>query len=368
MKILYINKIYHPEIGGIESVVKQYAEYFSSVDEVDVLVASKHFKLKTKKEIINNVNIIRCSSIGTFFSMPISFSILILYFINKNKYDIIHFHEPFPIGTILSLLPSKAKIIITWHSDIIRQKIFGKIINWFQIKACKKADVILTTSPRLKANSMIINQFNDKACVLPLSINLNNYKIVKKIDMKLPKRFILFLGRLSYYKGIEDLLQAYLLLKSDIPLVIVGTGEEAVKVLQFMKNNPQLNIVFINRHVSEEEKKYIISKSELFIFPSKYPSEAFGILQLEAMAYAKPIINTSLPTGVPWVSKHGLTGLTVPPGDVKKLAKAIDLLSTNKKLRIEYGNNALKRVNNLFSDDVVLKKVKKVYKDLMKKQ
>ena len=121
--ILQINKMYEPDIGGVETVVRDYSELLNKYEKVIVLCISKQFTLKTKIENINNVKIYRCSSFGTFMSMPISLSFFIIFFILGKRARIIHFHEPFPLGTICGLLLNRKKrVFITWHSDIIKQK------------------------------------------------------------------------------------------------------------------------------------------------------------------------------------------------------------------------------------------------------
>ena len=326
MKILQVNKMYYPDIGGVETIVKQYAEFLNKYFDITVLTASPELRMKEKIEYINNVKIIRKPSWGTHFSMPISISLVWTLITSRNKYDIIHIHEPFPLASILGLFSKKSKYIITWHSDIVKQKFLKKIVVFFQDKLCNKADVILATSPNLINFSGILKKYEKKVTVLPLSIDLNLY------NENVPKsheQFILYFGRLSYYKGIDIILKAYDKSKAKVPLYIVGDGDKNIKteVNDFIGKSSK-KIVFINRFVSEEEKMYYLRNCSFLLFPSTQPSEAFGIIQLEAMAYSKPIINTSLPTGVPWVSLHRKTGITVAPNNVEQLVDAINELSS----------------------------------------
>lgn len=361
-KVLMVNKMYSPDIGGVETIVKQYAEFLRDSFDVTVLTISGKKCYQTKIEQIENVKVIRCSSFGTYFSMPISFSFFFKLLILKNKFDIIHFHEPFPLASLLGILRKNTKYVITWHSDIIKQKYLKRIVELFQRKLCSKADVILVTSPNLVAFSDVLSDFKGKIKILPLSVNLTEYD---ESSMRFDEDFALYIGRLSYYKGISFLLEAYEKSNTDLPLYIVGDGDPAIKseINEFIKNSAK-KIVFVNRFVTEREKRDYLQNCKYLLFPSIYPSEAFGIIQLEAMVYGKPVINTTLPTGVPWVSLNKITGVSVTPQNVSELTKAIEYLSTSEDILKSYGCAAKARVNDMFSDTVVLKQLKAIYKEL----
>jgi glycosyltransferase involved in cell wall biosynthesis len=102
---------------------------------------------------------------------------------------------------------------------------------------------------------------------------------------------------------------------------------------------------------------------DIFILPSVENSEAFGIVQQEAMLFGKPVVNTNLPTGVPYVSIHELTGLTVPPHDVKALAEAVQKLADSPELRKLYGENAKKRVAEQYQCRNIMQKIRQVLKN-----
>jgi len=377
MKILQVNKFYHPTIGGVETVVKQYAEALASAGhEATVLCVSDNRALLTCESSFNGVHVVRCSSLGTFLSMPCSPSFLWHFLRLSGTCDLIHFHEPFPIGSLCSLLiPSKAgrrfKVVVTWHSDIVRQKLFKPAAQFFQHLLLRKADKILPTSENLASHSDVLPQFKDKLTILPLSIDPSLYATPSKTKMEsLPECFILSLGRLSAYKGMPPLLDAFAKCKVDagIKLLIAGSGPMAQAIEERIAT-PELKgrVVFLNRKLSEEEKLELLHRCLFFVFPSTLRTEAFGIAQLEAMACAKAIINTSLPTGVPWVSPNGVSGLTVPPDDVDALASALESLAGNPERCDEMGANGLKRVNELFSDANVLAQYLSIISSLAKK-
>lgn len=366
MKILLINKLYYPDIGGVETVVRQYAEYMVNNGwDVSVLCCNKKRSIKTSIENQNGVNVYRSSSFGMLFSMPISLSFIYWFYRLCGNYDILHFHEPYPMASILfRFLRNKKKIIVTWHSDIVKQKRVKKYIEYFQKSMCKNADVITTTSRNLLINSSVISLFEEKVKVIPLSINIDQYSLHGDIlfDDLSKEQYILYLGRMSYYKGVEILLSAYEKCMTKVKLVVAGDGDaEIVRGVNDAVKNTKKSILFINRYISDDEKKNLLKNCLFFVFPSVMPSEAFGILQLEAMIYSKAVINTALPTGVPYVSVDGLTGITVKPFNIDQLAQAIDDLCFDKKRRDKYAFNAFVRVRDIFNDEIVLRQIKNVY-------
>lgn len=355
-KLLVVNKNYAPDIGGVESVVKKYASFSNDNYDITVLCCSKSFTLKTKKEYIDGIRVVRTSSFGTYFSMPISFSFIYqLLKLSKNN-DIVHAHYPFPLFDLFHLFIPKSKpIILTWHSDIFKQKRLKKIFSYFTKRLLDRSTITVTSLP-LKNNSEFLKLYNNVE-ILPLSFSCNNKLNEIQCDdlgRELPDKFVLFQGRFSYYKGLKVLLQSYKDFKESelLPLVLSGHGDLFEFAKEFVKNNDLSdNIFFIGRYVSEEEKNWLFNKCSFFVFPSIHPSEAFGIVQLEAMSQGKAVINTNLSTGVPWVSIHSETGITVKLNCSISLGKAILELSSNKELREKYGKNAFKRYQVLFSDN-----------------
>ncbi|MGB9814110.1 MAG: glycosyltransferase [Thermovenabulum sp.] len=367
--ILQVNKMYYPDIGGVETVVKQYSEYLKQFDEVVILCIHRNFRLRTTVEKINGITVYRCASCGTYMSMPISLAFFWYLFRLSKRADIIHFHEPFPLGSIGSLLITKSKrIFVTWHSDIVRQKILKKFIEFFQRKLCEKAEKVIATSERMIEFSSILKKFREKVVIIPLSLNKEDYININSFAetnlnsdlLNLPANYVLFLGRLSYYKGLDVLLDAISIVNENIPFVIAGDGELAGSVNEKIKKSNK-KIYFINRHVSEEEKKYLIMHSKFLVFPSILPSEAFGIIQLEAMVYGKPVINTNLPTGVPWVSLNDVSGLTVEPSDAFQLARAIEKLYFDEELYKRLSKGALDRFNKYFDSKVTNELLYSIY-------
>ena len=121
LSVLQINKLYAPDVGGIEHVVQQIAEGLKEQTQMQVLVCQK--KGPRKEEEIGGVPVVRAKTLGTKFSMPISFGLFReLRRLCKEK-DILLFHMPFPLGDLAYLFSGyRGKTMVWWHSDVVRQK------------------------------------------------------------------------------------------------------------------------------------------------------------------------------------------------------------------------------------------------------
>lgn len=366
-KVLLVNKFYFPHIGGVETVVQQYAKVLNSDYELVILTCQSARSFLSKEETIDGIKIIRCASLGNLFSMPISISFVLRLIQGLYQYDVLHFHEPFPLASLISVFPKRSKYVVTWHSDIVKQSFFRKIVIPFQKLLLRKADLITTTSPALRENSNVLKFYKEKVVVLPLYISLEEYdncNIISKPFFNLPSKYFLFLGRFTYYKGISFLIDAYLKAQIDEPLVLAGGGRLSDSDLAKVHSNN--SIILINRFLEDEEKKYLLKNCHCYLFPSIHNSEAFGITQLEAMAFSKPVINTNLNTGVPWVSIDKESGITIDVNDHKALANAIiELSDPDLKEYKKYSDGARERVKTKFNEKVVAPELIRIYKKLL---
>lgn len=369
MKVLQVNKLYYPHIGGIEKVVQDITEGLKDKIQLEVLVCQN--KGKGKRETINGVEIIRASSLGIYFSSPVSFSFpFLLKELSEDK-DILHFHMPFPIGEASFFFSSfKGPIVCTYHSDIVRQKFLMKFYKPLLVRFLGRANRIITSSQAIIENSPLLRNFRNKCKIIPFGIDPERFELtstiqekVQEIKERYKKRIILFVGRLVYYKGIEFLLKA--MIKVDAKLVIIGQGvlEEKLKKLT-KKLNIGDKIAWIKR-VNDSELVAYYHSCELFVLPSVEKTEAFGIVQLEAQACGKPVVSTNLVTGVPFVNLHEKTGLVVPPREPEALAQAINKLLNEPILREKYGKNGEERVEREFTKETMIKKIYNLYREVL---
>lgn len=370
IKVLQVNKLYFPHIGGVEKVVQDVAEGLKDRVNMKVLVCSN--KGKARIENINGVEVNRAGSFGIYFSMPLSLSFFPKLRQLSADRDILHFHTPFPLGDAAYFLSGfKGKVIVWWHSDIVRQKKMMKLYEPLMYKFLKRADCIIVATEGHINGSRYLAQFRDKCIIIPYGVNIDSFTHINSktaipaVQQDNRAKKVLFIGRLIYYKGVDVLLDAFSRVQG-AQLYIAGDGP----LRQQLENQASSlgisgKVHFLGRQ-SDENIKALLNDCDIFVLPSVANSEAFGIVQIEAMACSKPVINTSLPTGVPYVSIHGQTGLTVPPGNAEALAAAMQRLIDNDAERTEMGIRAKERVYKHFTMEKMLDSVYKLYADIMK--
>jgi len=369
MKILQINKLYFPWIGGVEKIVQDIAEGLKDRVDMKVLVCRD----RGKKEIdrVNNIEVTRASSFGIFYSMPISFDFPILLNRLSRDRDILHFHMPFPLADLSYYfnLRKKKKVIIWWHSDIVKQKKALLIYKPFLLSFLKKAEKIMVATPRHVESSIFLKNLEYKCEVIPFGINQDKFLMTSVIHNKVVKihniygkNIVLFIGRLIYYKGVEYLIEA--MKNVDANLIIIGDGPLKDNLsLQTKRIGVDKKIFFLGGLDDSDVVAYYHA-CKVFVLPSVENTEAFGIVQMEAMACGKPVINTDLPTGVPYVSLNGKTGVTVPVKNADALSKAIRNIIFNDDLREKFGANALQRIEKEFTMDRMMNRIYKVYENV----
>lgn len=358
LRILQVNKFYHPYIGGIESVVRMLSREMLDRAEVQVLVCQKNGK--TKREIVEGVPVTRAGTIGTYFSCPLSFSFFRYFRKMAKQADVVEIHTPFPLADAACLLSGfRGRVVIAWHSDVVKQKKLLKLYRPLLMRFLKRADQIIVATKGHIDGSAFLPAFREKCRIIPYGIRVESYlqaacTPILTEQLRKPGRVkVLFVGRLVYYKGVDVLLEAFRAVQG-AELFLVGNGSLEDDLRQQAQAEPLQETVHFMGTLSDADLKSAFSDCDLFVLPSVATSEAFGIVQLEAMVYQKPVINTNLASGVPYVSLDGETGLTVPVKDAPALAAAIQKLVDDPALRAQYGAAAQKRVLEQFQESNVV--------------
>lgn len=367
MKVVQLVKYYDPCQGGMESVVKNLVEgVVDCSDDISFTVYSNnHLQSFTRvKKISGKITILKEITPLYLKSQPLNLRYPALKKLIAEN-DIIHHHYPFPtmeVGLLRYLKKfNNKKFVITWHANIknSRWSWIEKFYNPIIKKLLDRADHIIVTSPQLFEASDILKDYEDKIKVIPLSFD-PKYKISDGKKMPVNRDFeLLFVGKLRKYKGVEYLIEA--IQNLSIRLTIVGNGEELGILQEQVKSLGLEDQVRFVVNASDNELSQIYQDSDLFILPSINEAEAFGVVQLEAMANGLPVINTYLDSGVPFVSLNDFSGITVAPKSSEDIRSAILRIIKNKELYEKFSLNAIER-SSLFTR----KKMSESYLDLYK--
>jgi rhamnosyl/mannosyltransferase len=341
LTFVHAAKFYPPVRGGMETVVGDLAD--GTAGEWDVRVIAANDRPVTVRERCGEVGVVRSASFGTINSVPLC-PLLPLH-LWRERADCVVLHEPNPIAGTAVFLRTPARLVIWHHADLLRPWWAPLTYGRMQRALYRRAACVVVASPHHVTYSPLVQQAR-RVVVIPYGIALERYRHVDSTRQAAVDRIrraasgprVLFVGRFVYYKGIHVLIDA--MAKCSGTLLLVGDGplegelRERAAALGLGDR-----VRFIGR-VSDDDLPAFYQAADLFVLPSVAKTEAFGLVQVEAMAAGLPVVSTNLPTGVPWVNQDGVTGLVVPPADVDALARGIRTLTADAALRQELGRNA----------------------------
>lgn len=344
-KILVITKYFPPEYGGIEILAKNMCELLSAHNNflVDVLCFSK---IKSCEIKLDNYKIYQFKENINIFSTPISFNFLKFILKEKKKYDIIHIFTPNPLPSILFAIIKSQKILITWGSDIINQKILKLLFNPLQNFFLRRADKIVCLSSTYREHSNDLKNFYDKTEIIPPFIK--NKEKIKKKTFEEKKINILSVGRLVDYKGYETSILTLKLLPKNYNLTIVGSGKRKNFLENIIKSHSLHNRVKILTNIGDEEKLLLFKNSDIFLQSSNSRAESFGISILEAISLSMPLIISNVEgSGMNDMIINGFNGFKFKKNDPEDCANKICLI--NKENFYKFSENSLKLFNEKFN-------------------
>jgi len=360
-RVLYATKLYHPWPGGVEKVVQWHAEGLRPEFETSVLACRP--RGLGRRDEVNGVGVRRVPSLGMYKGMPVAPSYPLEFWRAARRADIVHAHLPFPIADMSASMFARGdvELIATWHSDLVRQRAVMPVYGPFMRRFLDRAARIIVPSEAALERSRDLRAYEGKCEVVPLGV-----PIPEKLDERKPESsgpVILYAGRLAYYKGLGHLLRA--MRDVDAELVIAGTGELEAQLRAMAEELGVAGRVKFTGHVTDEELAGLYRRCDVFVLPSDSPAETTGLVQIEAMARGKPVVNTSLPTDVPRVSVDGETGLTVTPGSSDELAIALNALLGSAAMRERFGRAARERAVRHYSVEAMNSRVGDIYRQVL---
>lgn len=364
-RVLHVGKFYPPHMGGMETHLENLCRGLAAAVEVAVVVAADG--RRTVRETIDGVPVARLGTRLSAGSAQVTPGLA--REIRQSGADLVHLHLPNPTA-VLAYLASRRRgpVIATYHSDIVRQRLLGLAFEPLHHAFLGRCAAILATSPDYLASSPVLARHRARCRVIPYGIPLEQFRrpdprAVAEIRRRFGPRIVLAVGRLIYYKGFEHLIRA--MAGVDARLLLLGDGPLAGALAREARDHGVTEKVAFLGEVHNRDLAPYYHAADLFALPSTARSEAFGIVQLEAMACGRPVVNTRLDSGVPFVSPHGVTGITVPPADPAALAAAISALLADPARRAAYGRAAVERVEREFSREVMVERTLALYAEVL---
>jgi glycosyltransferase involved in cell wall biosynthesis len=373
LRILHAYKIYRPDIeGGIPAVMSSLAQGGSGAHTIHSILAARRFGA-ARRYTLDGVPVEAVGCLGTLFSTPLAPGYIPALVRHARSADVFVHHAPLPLNdaAILLGLPDDVALIVYWHADVVGYPLLKRMVAPLIRRALARADRIVVSGQPMIDHSEFLRPHADKCAVLPYGMDLEYWRTRDAdgrtgADERQPQqpRHIVALGRLVGYKGYDVLIRA--MQTVDGHLTIIGEGPLLADLQQLATALGVSSRVRFAGRLPRDEIKRLFHSAQVFAFPSVTEAEAFGIVQIEAMAAGLPIVNTHLATTVPLVARHDLEALTVAPNDPQALSQALNRLLDEPALAERLGTAGRQRAMREFDQAVFRARMADIYDDAVR--
>jgi rhamnosyl/mannosyltransferase len=325
---------------------------------------------RTVSEIVGGVPVTRAGALLHVGSVWVAPSLIRL--LRRLETDLLVLHEPNPMALLAyAIARPRHRLIVWYHSEVIRPRWRYKLIyEPFLEVPLRRAIRIFVSSPALVEHAAALGPHRHRCEVIPFGLAVApggaraTHPSVQQVRSKWSGPIVLFVGRLVPYKGVHVLIEA--LRGLDAAAVIVGSGPLRDALAAQAQQSGVADRTFFLGSLDDESVAAWYEACDVLVLPSVTRAEAFGLVQLEAMARAKPVISTRLESGVPWVNQDGVTGFTVTPGDAGALRSAVQRLIEDDALRARMGRAARDRYESAFTRERMARRAADAYGDAMR--
>jgi len=370
MNVLHVYRTYFPDSqGGLEEVIRQIC-----LGTREQGVTSRVFTL-SDEPYPRRLPRVECEVVRvrkTFEVASCGFALTGLRrFAQELEWaDLVHYHYPWPFSDLMHLFFGHSKpAVLTYHSDIVRQKILLSMYRPLMRRYLGAMDRIVATSPNYFATSEVLNNFSDKVEVIPIGLDEPSYPPQSGTNNDLAETrerygadFFLFVGVLRYYKGLHILLDA--IIGAPYKVVIVGAGPVEGELRKQVERLGLDNVIFAG-YISDREKMALFQLCRAVVFPSYLRAEAFGVTLLEGAMSGRPLISAEVGSGTSHVNVHDETGLVVEAGSPVALREAMDELFLDRAKAERMGEKARLRYETLFTGRLMGGRYAKLYADVL---
>lgn len=370
MHVVHIYKDYAPVLGGIEGHIRTLAVGLARRGvQISVVVCQPRGDHLPAEEVLQGVRVIRLPRDIDVSSAAFSWRHASI--VRQLAPDMIHMQMPWPPGDVISALLADTPLVVSYQSDVVRQKIALQLYAPVLRRTLQRADAIIATSPAYAQTSAWLKPWHSKIKIIPLGIHTPipaDNALIAMWRTRIPAPFLLWVGRMRYYKGLQYAIEALAQLPSEIKLVLVGTGAVQRELMAQVEHAGMTHRVIWLGDCSDADIAALHALARIFVFPSHLRSEAFGLSLLEALATGLPAISCEIGTGTSFVNQHKRTGLVVPPANPHALAHAIQTLWYDEPLRQQMAQCARTWVATHFHAEQMIDDVYDLYHDIIRKK
>ena len=367
LRVLHVYRTYFPDTqGGLEEVIRQICRNTKEqgIESRVFMLSDNPVPAVIERE---EVQVHRFHRTFEIASCGVSIGALSGFKQLVGWADVVHYHFPWPFADLLHLLGRVSKpSLLTYHSDVVRQKTLLRFYRPLMRAFLNKVDVIVPTSENYFASSNELGRYSEKVEVIPIGLNEDTYPRVSNEELtavreRVGEGFFLFVGVLRYYKGLHILIDA--LQNTSLQCVITGAGPIETELKEQATKLGLKNVKFLG-YVSDSEKVALYQLCRAVVFPSHLPSEAFGVTLIEGAMFGRPLISCEIGTGTSYVNADGETGIVVPPANTKALRGAMLKLDGDETLAESLGKAARSRYERLFTGRLMGERYAHLYKKL----
>jgi phosphatidylinositol alpha-mannosyltransferase len=284
-------------------------------------------------------------SVGTITVSP-RFNGQVRDMLDTERFDVLHFHEPFvPFLSLILLRQSRSVNIATFHA-------YAGYSAPYQVASRVLAPYAARLHGRIAVSAasrhFIDRYFPGDYKVIPNGVDVDRFQRAVPIARYrdgVPN--LLFVGRHEPRKGLLDMLRAYRLVRqagTRCRLLIVGTGPQEREARRYVATRRLEDVEFLGR-VSDGVKDQLFRTADIYVSPAT-GRESFGIVLLEAMAAGVPIVASDI-HGYKGVVRRGEQGLLTPPRDPQAVSAAIVRLLGDPDLRRRMGESGVERAHQM---------------------
>lgn len=368
MKVLQFSRTYFPQTqGGIEEAIRQICYSTSRLGvEQRILTMARVRRVETLK--FPEATVVKVPVQAEPASCSMGTAMFRVYREQARWADLVQIHHPWPFADLVHLLSGVGKpLILTYHSDIVRQRALEKVYAPLRKLFYRKVSRFVATSPNYVESSHVLQGLAREPEVIPLGLSEDSYPpatagALQTVRERYGDNFFLFVGVLRYYKGLHNLVKAASI--NRLPVVIAGDGPERENLEALAEELGATSIRFAG-HVSYDIKQALFRRSRAVVFPSNERSEAFGVTLLEGQLNSKPLITCEIGTGTSYVNEDGKTGIVVPPNNPVALSRAMVELHEDPARAKNMGDAAKSRMDSLFNGDKVGEAYHELYCQLL---